>query len=79
MSCVQRAHSEVRSNTSALLVLLTKQLPARVWSVGEITAAHLNGVPLIPLALPNFQGIDNSPAARRAPRLDPRSCILCKL
>ena len=50
----------MRSNSRSLVVLLTRQLPSRVWSIGELTVAFLNDVQFIPVVFPSFNTIEDS-------------------
>ena len=43
----------VRCKVDTIVVLLSKMVLTRPWCIGEITTAYLNGVPMVPIALPD--------------------------
>ena len=43
----------VRCKVDTVVVLLSKMVLTRPWCIGEITTAYVNGVTLVPLALPD--------------------------
>ena len=47
----------VKMDVELLVVLLTKEVPWRPWTAGEITTARNNGVPLFFIILPGAEGV----------------------